>query len=101
MRPISRRQLFAEAAGLAVGTLTLASPAARAEDALLDPASPEAQKLKYVEDARQASGATQGATCASCSLYQGKNGASAGPCQRFPGKQVKAAGWCNVWAPQM
>jgi hypothetical protein len=100
-QPISRRVLLCCAAGtlsgLALGKAT-AQPAAAP---LLDPAASDAQKLKYVEDASQASGATRGASCANCSLYQGKTGAAAGPCQVFPGKWVKAAGWCTSWAPQM
>jgi hypothetical protein len=74
---------------------------AQAPAPLLDPAAPEAQKLKYVEEASKASGATRDASCANCALYQGKTAAAAGPCQAFPGKWVKAAGWCTSWAPQM
>jgi hypothetical protein len=100
MCPISRRQMLGEAAGLALGTWVLAGTA-RADDSLLDPASPAAAKLKYVEDAHQASDAAPDATCANCGLYQGKKGVATGPCQLFPGKAVKAAGWCTSWAPQM
>jgi hypothetical protein len=98
MCPISRRRLLGE--GLAIGTLSLAG-VARADDPLLDPAAPEARKLKYVEDAHQASAAAPGATCASCGLYQGKKDAAAGPCQLYPHKLVKAPGWCTSWVPQM
>lgn len=68
---------------------------------LLDAASPEAQAVKYVEDAARASGAHAGSTCANCALYQGALGATQGACQLFPGKDVRAAGWCSSWAPQM
>jgi hypothetical protein len=101
MSRISRRLLLGEAAGLALAPLALAAPPACAQSALLDPADPKAQALKYVEDAHRASGRTGDATCASCGLYQGKQGNREGPCQLFPGKAVKAAGWCTSWAPQM
>jgi hypothetical protein len=68
---------------------------------LLDAASPEAQAVKYVEDAAKASGARGGSTCANCALYQGALGSAQGACQLFPGKDVRAAGWCSSWAPQM
>lgn len=100
MCPISRRQLLGEAAGLALGTLAVAS-AARAEDPLLDPGSAVATQFKYVEDAHQASAATKDASCTTCGLFQGKKDAPTGPCQLFPGKVVKAAGWCTSWAPQI
>ena len=68
---------------------------------LLSMDAPEAKAVKYVENARDAPGATPGNNCANCGLYQGPNGSSQGPCQLFPGKEVKAAGWCSSWAPQM
>ena len=71
------------------------------EPTLISPSDPLAKAVKYVEDASQAKEAMPGSTCASCGLYQGKNGLSQGPCQIFPGKLVKAAGWCSSWAPQM
>ena len=78
-----------------------AAGAAAAAAPLLDAAAPEAQAVKYVEDAAHASGATAGSTCANCALYQGAEGSKQGPCQIFPGKEVKAGGWCSSWAPQM
>jgi hypothetical protein len=68
---------------------------------LLDVASPQAKAVKYVEDAKEAKGATAGSSCANCALYQGAAGSKQGPCQLFPGKDVKASGWCTSWAPQM
>jgi len=59
--------------------------------------------LQYVSDARRvdpkASSAYQaGATCSTCSWYQGKAGDPAGgPCTFFPGKNVDANGWCRMW----
>lgn len=103
LRSPGRRRLL-QALGLAMplGLIGL-RPDARAAAAapLLDAAAPEAQAVKYVEDAAHASGVTPGSTCANCALYQGAEGSKQGPCQIFPGKDVKAAGWCSSWAPQM
>jgi hypothetical protein len=100
---LSRRGLLRLA--LAVSLAPVAAGSARsafaADAPLLAVGAPEAQALKYVEDARQASGATPGSNCANCGLYQGAAGSTQGPCQLFPGKQVKAAGWCTGWAPQL
>jgi hypothetical protein len=68
---------------------------------LLAVSAAEAQAVKYVEDAKDAKGATPGSNCANCGLYQGANGSTQGPCQLFPGKDVKAAGWCSSWTAQM
>ena len=103
--PLSRRRLLQRLA-LGVSLTPMAAGAVRAAFAaapapLLQMSSPEAQAVKYVEDAKQAKGATPGSSCANCGLYQGANGSTQGPCQLFPGKEVKAAGWCTSWAPQM
>lgn len=98
-----RRRLLQKLALVPLAALG-ARGAARADAApqpLLDPASAQAKALKYVEDAKNASGATPGSSCATCALYQGANGSAQGPCQLFPGKVVKASGWCSSWAPQM
>ena len=101
--PLSRRRLLRLA--LAVSLAPVAAGRARvalaADAPLLAVGAPEAQAVKYVEDARQASAATAGSNCANCGLYQGPSGSAQGPCQLFAGKQVKAAGWCTAWAPQM
>jgi hypothetical protein len=102
---LSRRQLLqrltlaASFAPLAAGRLRAAFAAPPA--ALLSVSAPEAKAVKYVEDAKDAQGATPGSNCANCGLYQGPNGSTQGPCQLFPGKEVKAAGWCSSWAAQM
>ena len=97
---LSRRRLLRLA--LAVSLAPGSGRSAFAADApLLAVGAPEAQAVKYVEDVRQASGATPGSNCANCGLYQGAEGSAQGPCQLFPGKLVKAAGWCTGWAPQM
>jgi hypothetical protein len=100
----ARRRLL-QALSLAVPLAVIgARPVARGADAalpLLDAAAPEAQAVKYVEDAARAGGAGPGSSCANCALYQGAEGSKQGPCQIFPGKEVRAAGWCSSWAPQM
>jgi High potential iron-sulfur protein len=107
-RTFSRRNLLRHAA-LVLPLTPLA--AASLQDALADAGAaalpllssddPQARQLKYVADAKQASGAKPDSTCANCALYQGAYGSAQGPCQIFPGKAVKAAGWCSAWAPQM
>jgi len=96
-RLLRRLALGASVAPLAAGALRTT----RAASPLLSVDAPEAKAVKYVENARDAPGATAGNNCANCGLYQGPNGSSQGPCQLFPGKEVKAAGWCSSWAPQM
>jgi High potential iron-sulfur protein len=101
---LARRRLLQRLA-LAVPLAALAvSRRARADRApapLLDPGTPQAKAVKYVEDAAGASGGTAGSRCANCALYQGAEGSKQGPCQIFPGKDVKATGWCTSWAPQL
>jgi hypothetical protein len=103
--PLSRRRLL-QRLTLGLSLTPLAAVAVRAAAAaapapLLQVSSAEAKAVKYVEDAKQAKGATPGSSCANCGLYQGANGSTQGPCQLFPGKDVKASGWCSSWAPQM
>ena len=62
-----------------------------------------AAALGYVSDAKRVDGKANptyqaGATCSTCSWYQGKAGDPAGgPCTFFPGKNVDANGWCRMW----
>ena len=97
-RLLRRLALGAAVAPLVTGSLrtTLAASAP-----LLSVDAPEAKAVKYVENAKDAKGATPGNNCANCALYQGPDGSSQGPCQLFSGKEVKAAGWCSSWAAQM
>ena len=97
-RLLQRLTLAASLAPLAaaVPRSALAAPAP-----LLSIDAPEAKAVKYVENAKDAQGATPGSSCANCGLYQGPDGSARGPCQLFPGKEVKAAGWCSSWAAQM
>ncbi len=101
---LSRRRLLQRLA-LGVCLAPLAAGGLRESRAasapLLSVNSPEAKAVKYVENAKEAAGASPGSSCANCGLYQGANGSAQGPCQLFPGKEVKAAGWCSSWAPQM
>lgn len=100
----SRRRLLQRLAlGVSLGPLAAgALRESRAAAApLLSVDAPEAKAVKYVENAKDAHGASPGSSCANCGLYQGPNGSTQGPCQLFPGKEVKAAGWCSSWAPQM
>jgi hypothetical protein len=97
-RTVTRLLVSALAAPLAL----LPSPRARAADLpVLDPAIPEAKKLKYVADASQAKAAAKGNNCANCGMYQGAYGSKQGGCQLFAGKDVLAGGWCSSWEPQM
>jgi hypothetical protein len=99
--PVTRRSMLANMAlGLALASSRLAG-AASAGGPLVNPAEPAAKAVRYVEDAKHATGAAAGSKCANCALYVGAEGTVEGPCQIFPGKQVKAAGWCSSWAPQM
>jgi hypothetical protein len=104
-KSLSRRRLLQRlvAIGVPAAAVALArSPQARAAGLpLLSPVAPEAKAVHYVEDASKAKGATAGASCANCGLYQGATGSTQGACQLFPGKDVKAKGWCTSWAPQM
>jgi High potential iron-sulfur protein len=101
---VSRRtvlQRLALGVSLAGGAAVALRSALAASAPLLSVSAPEAKAVKYVEDAKQAKGATAGSNCANCALYQGAYGSTQGPCQLFPGKEVKASGWCSSWAPQL
>jgi len=97
-RLLRRFALGVSLAPFAVGRLRQSLAASAA---LLSVNAPEAKAVKYVEDAKDAQGATPGSNCGNCALYQGPDGSRQGPCQLFPGKDVKAAGWCSSWAAQI
>jgi len=100
----SRRRLLQAIASLVPLAALASGRAVRAAETprpLLDAGSAQARALKYVENANSAAGATAGASCANCALYQGATGSAQGPCQLFPGRDVKASGWCSSWSPQM
>ena len=98
----SRRRLLKHLA-LGVSLSPLAAGVLRPAFAapLLSVSAPEAKAVKYVENAKDAKGASPGSSCANCGLYQGASGSAQGPCQLFSGKDVKASGWCSSWAAQM
>ncbi len=98
-KPVSRRTLLQRLLLLAPAVSVILVRAARAA-ALLSPQDPQAQALRYTEDARSEPAAKDN-RCANCALYQGAEGSTQGPCQLFAGKEVKAAGWCSSWAPQL
>jgi High potential iron-sulfur protein len=106
---ISRRRMLsvALAAGGAATVGLLAATETRAAaspaPAKVDEKDSTAVALGYVSDAKRvdkkASPTYQaGASCSSCSWYQGKPGDPAGgPCSFFPGKNVDATGWCRMY----
>ena len=102
---LSRRRLLQRLAlGASVAALFAAGAWRKSFAAaapLLSVDAPEAKAVKYVENAKDAQGATPGSNCANCGLYQGPEGSTQAPCQLFPGKEVKASGWCSSWAAQM
>jgi hypothetical protein len=93
--PVSRRELLLLT--LFSGTAFAAAPAKVNEKDSL------AVALGYVADAKRVDKKAYpmyqaGATCSSCSWYQGKAGDPAGgACTFFPGKNVDANGWCRMW----
>jgi hypothetical protein len=106
---ISRRRMLSVAL-VAGGTVTVGLLAAAetraapgAAPAKVDEKESTAVALGYVSDAKhvdkKASPTYQaGASCSSCSWYQGKAGDPAGgPCTFFPGKNVDANGWCRMY----
>jgi hypothetical protein len=96
-RFVRKLALGASLAPLALARLTVSRAA---EQPLLSPQDPAAQKVKYTEDAKTEKAAKDNA-CAGCGLYEGAYGSTQGPCQLFPDKAVKAAGWCTAWSPQL
>lgn len=97
--PISRRQMLfvALSAGAAVAVhAAQPAPKVNEKDSL-------AVALGYVSDAKHVDAKANptyqpGASCSTCSWYQGKAGdVAGGPCTFFPGKSVDANGWCRMW----
>jgi hypothetical protein len=58
----------------------------------LDPKSPQATGLKYVEKTANAA-----QKCNNCQLYQGKATDAWGGCPLFGTKKVAGEGWCSAW----
>jgi High potential iron-sulfur protein len=108
---ISRRQLLSLTL-VTGGALTVGMLAAGADEsksapgagpAKVDEKDSTAKALGYISDANRVDRAASptyqaGASCSTCSWYQGKPGDPAGgPCTFFPGKNVDANGWCRMW----
>jgi hypothetical protein len=99
-RIISRREMmsFAFLTGVTVRVLADAPPPKVNEKDSL------AVALGYVSDAKRVDTKaspqyTAGATCSSCSWYQGKAGdAAGGACTFVPGKNVDANAWCRMYS---
>jgi hypothetical protein len=109
---ITRRSLLK--AGIMAGTLVpalglvvdsaSAAPASAAPGDLppLDPATPQAATLGFVNDTSKVSAAASpkhaaDQNCANCNQWLGDPKAARGGCVLFPGKSVPANGWCKVW----
>lgn len=78
----------------------LLSGRARAQDNAqrVDPSSPAANALNYVEDASKVETPPrqEGAICGNCQLYGGGD-SEWGSCAAFGGKNVAREGWCSAW----
>ncbi len=105
----SRRIFFkrglSAVAAVSVAQLVANRVAFAADMPHVDPASPQASGLGYVEDATKVDKAKQtryqdGQHCATCALYQGAEGSEWGGCGIFAGQAVAAAGWCSAYAPK-
>lgn len=99
---ISRRQVLS----LALVTGTAGRVLADGPPPKVSEKDPVAAALGYVSDAKHVDTKaspqyTAGATCSSCSWYQGKPGDPAGgACTFFPGKNVDANAWCRMYTPK-
>lgn len=112
---VSRRRVVsmvvAAAGGVTAGWL-VPGRSTGAEQASGTPGAPPAKvsekdslavALGYVSDAKRVDPKSSptyqaGASCSSCSWYQGKPGdAAGGPCTFFPGNLVDPHGWCKMW----
>lgn len=93
---INRRQFVQVGA-----TLTVASLAGQARGGEALPAlpldNPQAQALRYTEDASTA--APAGQDCSNCLHYKDIDG-TWGSCALFPSHRVRGAGWCSAWVKQ-
>lgn len=69
---------------------------------MVDPKSPTAQGLNYIEDTTKVDKVKfpkheAAQACANCQLYAGKSQDVAGPCPIFANKKVAAKGWCSAY----
>ena len=65
----------------------------------VDPASPQAKSLHYVEDASKATDPKHKPDqfCHNCQMFQAGANEPWGPCVLFGGNLVANKGWCNAW----
>jgi hypothetical protein len=65
----------------------------------VDPASPQAKAVNYVEDAKQSKDPKRKPDqfCHSCQLFQADAKEKLGPCAIFGGNLVANQGWCSAW----
>jgi hypothetical protein len=85
----------------AVPVASLLNPA-EAAPGKVDPNSPQAKSLGYVEDATKVDAKANpnykaGQVCSNCLQATGKPGDAQVPCNIFAGQLVNAKGWCKVY----
>jgi len=100
-KTINRRQ-FAKLSGLAavtsaVGLVVLDKKAFASGTEMVDPKSPTATGLGYVE---KAAGPLAAKPCEKCNFYSGKEGSAKGPCSILGNKLVPKGASCNAFAPK-
>ncbi|MFC3284650.1 high-potential iron-sulfur protein [Litchfieldella rifensis] len=94
-RDFMRHSLLGLAA-LPLGVGVLSRTAFAQDLPRLDPNSPDAQALNYVENASDASdhpAYEEGETCSNCMFFQPDSEG----CQLFPNNSVEPGGWCQSW----
>jgi hypothetical protein len=95
----SRRQFVIGSIGMGA---SLWLGRAEADAPHLSVSDPAAKAVAYTEDASKVdkaknAGFTDGQTCATCSLFQGKSTDAWGGCTLFADKLVAGRGWCSSW----
>ncbi len=88
--------------GVAAVPVTALLNRAAAAPANVDPNSPQAKSLGYVEDATKVDAKANpnfkpGQECANCLQATGKPGDARVPCNIFAGQLVNSKGWCKVY----
>jgi hypothetical protein len=88
--------------GVAAVPVTALLNRASAAAAKVDPNSPQAKSLGYVEDATKVDAKANpnykaGQLCSNCLQSTGKAGDAQVPCNIFAGQLVTANGWCKVY----
>lgn len=88
--------------GVAAVPVTALLNRASAAAANVDPNSPQAKSLGYIEDATKVDAKANpnykaGQACHNCLQATGKAGDARVPCNIFAGQLVAANGWCKVY----